>query len=363
MRGSIPTSLFFEVIHLYKKAIAAILIIILIWNVAYSVDKKTKRYETEFLQLFDTITKIIAYAPSKAEFTKTSELIHDNLKEYHQLYDIYNDYDGINNIKTINDNAGISPVKVDRKIIDLLLYAKDAYGLTNGKINVAFGAVLKIWHDYRTEGVDDPEHAKLPPMDLLTEATKHTDINQVIINESDSTVFLKDPKMSLDVGAIAKGYATEQVSQFAMQHEFTSGIISVGGNVRTIGAKGKNNEPWNIGIENPDKESEQTNLMTVYVNDLSVVTSGDYERYYTVDGKRYHHIIDPVTLFPAQYFKSVTIICKDSGLADALSTAVFNMPYEQGLALIESMPDVDALWVFHNGDIKYSSDFKKYLKS
>lgn len=322
-------------------------------------NKKT-RYEGQFLSLFDTVTTIVAYTESKDEFVRFSELIQDSLKEYHELYDIYNDYEGINNIKTINDNAGIAPVKVDKRIIDLLLFSKDQYEKTGGKINVAFGSVIKIWNQYREEGIEDFENAKVPPIDMLKEAAKHTDINKVIIDEEQSTVFLEDSNMSIDVGAVGKGYATEMVSQIAMENGFTSGLLSVGGNIRAIGSK-ENDTPWNVGIQNPDQESEKTSLHTVYISDFSLVTSGNYERTYTVDGKSYHHIIDPETLFPTEYFTAVTIICRDSGIADALSTAIFNMPFEQGLEYINSLPETEALWVFNNGEIKYSAGFKNYL--
>jgi thiamine biosynthesis lipoprotein len=328
---------------------------------ACGAQKKT-RYEAEFLVLFDTLTKIVAYTESKEEFSRFTQLIYDNLKEYHELYDIYHDYPGINNIRTINDNAGIKPVKVDKRIIDLLLFSEKEYKKTEGRVNVAYGTVLKIWHDYRTAGIEDPENAALPPMDKLREAAGHTDINNIIIDEANSTVFLKDPEMSLDVGAVGKGYATEQVCQIAIKNGFTSGLVSVGGNVRAIGSKGVNGELWNLGIQNPDKESSQSNLKIVFLADLSVVSSGVYERYYTVGSKDYHHIIDPDTLFPSEYFAQVTIITRDSGLADALSTAVFNLPFEKGLEYINSLPDTEAMWVMKNGEIKYSDNFMKYLK-
>ena len=130
--------------------------------------------------------------------------IYDNLEEYHQLYDIYNDYKEINNLKTINDNAGIKPVQVDQRIIDLLTFSKDVYNKTNGKVNIAFGAVLQLWHDYRTEGVDNPEEAQLPPMDELIAASEHTNIEDLIINQEAGTVYIKDPDMRLDVGLLQR---------------------------------------------------------------------------------------------------------------------------------------------------------------
>lgn len=345
-----------------RRIVSLILIILISLNIAACAEPGKQRYEAEFLELFDTVTKIVGYSYSEKEFSDDSKMIYDELKIYHQLYDIYNSYEGVNNIKTINDNAGIAPVKVDQRIIDLLKFAKEAYTITEGKVNVAFGSVLSIWHDYREVGIEDPEKAEVPPVELLEEAALHTDINDVVIDEDAGTVFLQDPDMSLDVGAIAKGYATERVTQYAIKHGFTSGIISVGGNVRTIGYKDDKNQLWDIGIQNPDKDSPEQNVFVTHLTNLSLVSSGDYERYYTVDGQRYHHIIDPSTLFPARYFTAVTIICEDSGMADALSTCIFNMPFEDGYKLIGSLPNTEALWIYPNGEVKYTPHFKDFIQ-
>ncbi len=347
---------------MFRRIISSILIIAFSFSLTSCGRTEKERYEAQFLELFDTVTQIVAYTDSKEEFTKQSQLIYDTLKEYHQLYDIYNDYPGINNIKTINDNAGKKPVKVDKKIIDLLLFAKKGYINTEGKLNVALGAVLKIWHEHREAGIEDEAVATLPDIGELKEANKHTDINKVIISEVDSTVFLEDPKMSLDVGGVGKGYATEQVCQYAEKNGFTSGLLSVGGNVRAIGSKGTEEELWNVGIQNPDKESQQKMLGITYLKDMSLVSSGIYERYYIVGGKQYHHIIDPETLFPADHYAQVTILTKDSGQADATAKAAFILPFDKALGYINKQPDVEAMWVFKDGSIKYSDGFKNYLK-
>jgi thiamine biosynthesis lipoprotein len=348
---------------LFKKIIAIVLIASFALNVsACGTNQEKKRYEAQFLELFDTVTQIVAYSDSKEEFTKHSQLVYDTLKEYHQLYDIYNDYPGISNIKTINDNAGIKPVKVDKKIIDLLLFAKKWYKDTDGNLNVALGAVLKIWHKHREEGIEDEARATLPDIAELKEASKHTDINKVIIDQANSTVFLEDPEMSLDVGGVGKGYATEQVCLNAIKNGFTSGLISVGGNVRAIGGKGTSENMWNVGVQNPDKESQNKTLKVANLNDMSLVSSGIYERYYIVAGKQYHHIIDPVTLFPADNYAQVTILCKDSGVADAMAKAAFILPFDKALKYINGYPDVEAMWVFKDGAIKYSDGFENYLK-
>ncbi|HCL01237.1 MAG TPA: FAD:protein FMN transferase [Lachnoclostridium phytofermentans] len=344
-----------------KLVILSLLLTILITTTSCSV-KEQNRYSTQFLELFNTVTEIVGYSDSKEDFSVFSQLIYDNLEEYHQLYDKYKEYEGIHNIKSINDNAGIKPVKVDQRIIDLLLYSKDIYELSGGGVNVGMGSVLEIWHDYREEGINDPESAKLPPMEQLEAANLHTDIYKLIIDEIASTVYLSDKHMKLDVGAIAKGYATEQVCKIAEENGYKNFLISVGGNVRAVGKKGPKKELWSVGIQNPDRYSEQQSLFTLEITDLSLVASGDYERYYTVDGKRYHHIINPATLMPSEYFTSVSVICKDSGLADALSTTIYNMSFEEGKALIESLDDVEALWVFQDGELEYSENFENLIK-
>lgn len=321
-----------------------------------------QRYQAQFLQLFDTVTQIVGYGRTEKEFTLQAQMVQDQLREYDQLYDIYNDYPGISNLKTVNDQAGIAPVKVDQRIMDLLVLSRDIYDRTDGKMNVAFGSVLSIWHDYRTAGVDDPQNAALPPMEQLEEAALHTDINKMILDEKASTVYLADPEMTLDVGAIAKGYAVEQTAQYAINQGVKSMLISVGGNVRAIGTKA-GNEPWKVGVQDPNQEIQSGSLCNMLLTDMSLVSSGDYQRYYIVDGKRYNHIIDPDTLMPADYFADVTILTRDSGLADGYSTALYAMPLEEGRKLVENTPGMEALWVFHDGSQVFSSGFKQLMET
>jgi thiamine biosynthesis lipoprotein len=329
---------------------------------ACSLEKSMlERRQAQFIDVFDTASVLIQYTETEEEFKETAEMIHDELETYHQLYDIYNNYPDLNNVKTINDQAGKNPVSVDQRIIDLLLFSKEAYHKTEGKVNVAFGSVLKLWHDYRELGEADPLQAKIPPMDQLEAANDHCDIEDIVIDESANTVFLKDPDMLLDVGAIAKGYAVERITEYARTIGFTDGLISVGGNIRVLGYKGEDQDLWSIGIQNPDRESEEKDLFVTHLTEESLVTSGDYIRYYTVDGKRYHHIIDPETLLPANYFASVTIITPDSGMGDALSTALFNVSFEEGLSYVESLDNTEAVWVYSDGTIKSSSGFEDLL--
>lgn len=348
-----------------KLIISIILLITLMAGMLSGCAKESKltRYEAEFLTLFDTASNVISYTTDEAEFTDKTNFIYDELKTYHELFDIYNNYDGVNNIKTINDNAGISPVKVDKKLIDFLLFSKQIYELTDGKVNIAFGSVLKVWHDYREIGIDFPAMAEVPSREVLLEANKYTDINRMIIDEQASTVYLEDKEMRLDVGAIGKGYATEQVALAGENNQgITTMLLSIGGNVRSIGEKGNNEGAWKVGVQNPDKEDGTSLIHTVALVESSLVTSGDYQRYYVVNGKRYHHIIDPVTFMPAEYYRAVSIIAKDSGLADALSTACFIMPLEEARALVEKVDGAEAIFVMPDGSLEYTSGFKDYIR-
>ena len=295
-----------------------------------------KQYTATFLTLFDTVTTVVGPGETEEAFQAKAQEIHDDLLYYHQLFDIYQEYEGMNNLKTVNDQAGIAPVTVDKTVIDLLLDCKSYYELTGGKVNAAMGSVLSLWHEARTDGLRDPRSAKLPDQDKLTAAAAHMDLNDVIIDQEASTVYFSDPELRLDVGAIAKGWATQRAAEKAPKGM----LISVGGNVCATGPK-NGDTSWVIGIQNPEGEG---NIHTLYLNQGTVVTSGDYQRTYWVEGKQYHHIIDPDTLMPSEHWRSVSVIGNDSGLADALSTALFLLPLEEGKALAAQC-GVEVLWV------------------
>ena len=308
-----------------------------------------------YYEYFDTVSVLFSYKGDSAEeFKANCAVTEELLKEYHRLFDIYYEYAEVNNVRTVNKNAGKEPVKVDRKLIDFLLYCKELYTLTNGETNIAMGSVLKLWHNAREDAASDPENAYIPTEEQLTAAAMHTDINNIVINEEECTVYISDPELSIDVGAIGKGYAAERIAEALIARGADSYVLNLGGNIRAIGAK-TNGDGWVTGITNPDKTSEEAFVCRVDIKDISLVTSGDYERYYTVDGKRYHHIIDKDTLMPAKYFSSVSVFTKDSGLADALSTALFCMSYEDGIRLIEEINGIDVIWVEADGTVKMTN--------
>ena len=314
-----------------------------------------QQYTATFLTVFDTVTTVVGRDGSEEAFTEKAQAVHDGLLVYHQLFDIYHEYEGLNNLKTINNHPG-EAIKVDRAVIDLLLDCKAYYELTDGRVNAAMGSVLALWHEARNDGLDDPMHAYLPDAEALAEAAKHTSWDSVVIDPENSTVPITDPALRLDVGAIAKGWSVQRVAETAPEGL----LISVGGNVCATGPKDESGTPWVVGVQDPDGGSEY--LHTLYLTKGSMVTSGDYQRTYLVDGEFYHHIIDPDTLYPGRLWRAVTVVCPDSGLADALSTALFLLPMEEGQKLLDACDSV-AMWVDAEGELYYSTGFQDLIRT
>ncbi|MEG0270201.1 MAG: FAD:protein FMN transferase [Clostridia bacterium] len=333
-----------------SRAISTLCALLILLCPTNSSRAEAQRYELSFFDVFDTYSTIIFYADSKAQADEWGKLAHSELMAYHQLYDIYHEYEGVTGLCAVNRMAGQAPVRVDERLLSLLLFSKEMDALTQGRVNIAMGSVLTLWHDARQDSLAQPEKAALPDRAALEAAQKHTNIEQLVLDEAASTVFFADPLLKLDVGAIAKGYATERVAQVLIQHGVTSALLSIGGNVRAIGAKA-DGDAYQVAIQNPDQGAGDPVLLALPIVNTSVVTSGDYERFFTVDGKNYHHIIDPDTLMPSAYMRSVTILTQDGGLADALSTALFLMPQEKGQALLDQLGNAEAIWVTPEGTV------------
>ena len=173
-------------------------------------EQKNQPLGMVYFTYFDTVSYVYSYAGDPAElFEERSAGVSRILQEYHQLFDIYHEYSGINNLCTVNRLAGGDPVPVDAKLIDFKQKDKKVYELTNGEMNVMMGAVLRPWHDCRTAADSDPQNAKLPDMALLQNAAQHTDFSLLEIDAVNHTLRVTDPEASIDVGALGKGYATE----------------------------------------------------------------------------------------------------------------------------------------------------------
>lgn len=315
--------------------------------------KKLETYSnTSITSGFDTFISIQVTTESQEKFDEYFQISIDKFEELNKYFDIYHTYDGVNNLKTINDQAGIAAVEVDQSIIDMLNVAKEFYDYSDGELDITMGALLQVWHKYREEGLlymGEGELGRVPSTEELEKAKACSGWEYIEVDDENNTVFINNPCVSLDVGGIAKGFAAEVIAKELESHGVTIGVVNAGGNTRTIGTK-QDDKPWRVQIENP--EGNGSTLIVERKGTASFVTSGDYQRYYIADdGNIYHHIIDPRTNFPADHFHSVTIITPNSAVADALSTTIFTLPYEEGLALItkynEEHPDtpVSAVWL------------------
>lgn len=322
---------------------------------------------------FDTFCRLDAYVSSEDEFNTYYNTMVDDFRYYHELFDIYNSYDGVNNIKTINDNAGKKAIEVDQNIIDLINLAKEISKLSDGAFDITSGSLLKVWHNYRDEGKDlnnDGYYGNTPSIKELEAAASYHGYNHIIVDDDNNTVYIDDENISLDVGGIGKGYAVEKVAQHLESIGLKYGSVNGGGNQRIVNTK-PDGSGFNVGIQNPRGENSSIIAVLKNQSNKAVVTSGDYQNYYIAkDNIVYSHIIDPATLFPANHYYSVSIAIDDSGLADCLSTALFVLDYNEGLSLIEKIKekydkDIIVVWItgkpLSDSSIQSSIDKSQYI--
>ncbi len=334
--------------HLCRIAVLAVSLALLLG----SCGGRTASYHYTYLDVFDTVTGITVFAPGQAEADELAELLHAELLTCHRLFDIYEEYDGLANLAAVNRLAGEGPVTVDGRILDLLEFSLEMGEASGGKLNVCMGGLLSIWHEARSAGSEHPESAALPEKEKLLSAMAHMSPEALLLDREASTVRFLDPEMKLDVGAVAKGWAVEHACRQAKEHGYSGFLISAGGNVCVVGPKG-DGSPWKVGLERPDGSGD--NLLVLQLSEGAAVTSGSYQRYFEVDGVRYCHIVDPDSGEPGRAYEMVMVLCPDSAVADALSTALFLLPQEEGAALAAAY-GAEALW-YAGGEVVTTPGF------
>lgn len=337
-----------------KRILACMLIAVLLLTASCAAvgAESYQKYRYTFFGCFDTVVIFTAYTRDQAEFQTYAGLVESEMLRYHRIFDKYNAYEGVNNLYLVNQNAGKAPVAAEPELMDLLVTVRGWRERYGGALNPAMGAVLELWHDAREEGVSLPDEA------ALREAAEHMDYDQVVLDEEAGTVYFEDPALSLDVGAVAKGYAAQRTAETLRENGLDSFLLNAGGNVVCGGKPLDGRDFWVVGVEDLDGVSTRETLGAV---NLSIVTSGDYQRYYTVDSVNYHHLIDPETLYPAAHMHAVTILHPDSALGDFLSTTAFLLPYEESRALIDSIPDAQAMWTLMDGTEEMTDGFGELI--
>ncbi len=245
----------------------------------------------------------------------------------------------------INENAGIQPVVVPKEVFDLIFRCQMISKMTQGAFDISYGSIDKKFWNF------DLNMTSLPDKDLAKKAVELINYENIILNEKDQTVFLKNKGMRIGFGGIGKGYAAECAKKILQQNGIESGIVNAAGDLTAWGFQ-ENGEAWTIGIADPNKK--ESVFSTFNITNTSVATSGNYEKFVLIDGKKYSHTIDPKTGYPISGIKSVTIIAENAEIADALATPVTVMGIEVGLNFINQIPNIGCI-IIDDYDKTYSS--------
>ncbi|MDD3839034.1 MAG: FAD:protein FMN transferase [Clostridia bacterium] len=325
--------------------LAAVMILIMITISACTNQKQIKRQDFAM----GTAVDIEVYGVN-AE--KAVQKVFEKINEIDRLMGV-NIQDS--DVSKINKMSGISPVKVDRQTLYVMQKAVHYSQLSDGKFDVSIQPLVELWDIGHQKDNDIPDEQK------VKEILGYIGYQDIEIDEDGCVIFLKKRDMGIDLGGIAKGYAADEAAKILKDQGIKSAFISLGGNIFVIGSK-SDGSPWKIGIQHPRKPRGNV-AAVVEVEDKSVVTSGDYERFFKSGGKRYHHILDPDTGYPAWTgCISATVVADRSIDADALSTSIFLLGPQKGLELIENMDNTEAIIINDNMEVLVSSGLKGKVK-
>lgn len=273
--------------------------------------------------------------------------INAGILEIQRIERLISSWDEASQTSEINRMAGVKPVKVDKELFDLIYRAKKISGLTQGAFDISFASMDKIW-------VFDRAEKPLPDSNMVATARATVGYENIVLNSEDTTVFLKKEGMKIGFGAIGKGYAANRARDVMKAIPgVKGGVVNASGDLLVWG---KSNKPegWTINISDPKDKSRA--IAWLQIEDMAVVTSGNYEKYFTSEGRRFAHIVDPQTGYPTQGVTSVTLICPDAELADALATSVFVLGKAEGLALIDQLNGVEGIVIEDDGSISQSKN-------
>lgn len=322
-----------------RKLIALLLVLLLLLcpvTACQAQDEKLTR--TDYL--LDTVVTLTLYGAREADLDAA-------MQEIRRLSGLFDAYDPLSDLGWLQAAAGQRFVALSEETMELLAFAKEMYERTSGYLDVTVGPLVDLW-DIRDGGY-------YPTSEELAAALGLLGMDYLILDETNGTAYLARPGMRLDLGALAKGYIADRVKALLLERGVKSGVIDLGRNILLIGEK-PGGKAFKLGIQSPDEAGEM--LRVLALRDRSLVTSGTYERYFDRDGQRYHHVLDPFTGFPADTGLAAVTILSDSSLwGDALSTACLLLGVDEGLSLIDSLPEIEALFVLTDGTIVTSAGF------
>lgn len=325
-----------------KKKIGIVLVLVLILT-ACQLGNINKKEEMAHIQIFAMDT----FMDLKVSGKNAQKAILEAEREINALERMLSNTIENSEISAINQNAGKDAVKVSDDTLYLLKEAREIYDFTQGAFDITIAPIIDVWGFTK-------EVKKVPDEETLKQKLDLVDMKKLQINEKNKTVFLEESGMAIDLGGIAKGYATDKVNEIFIENGITSSVISLGGNVSVTGKK-EDGSKWKVAIQDPLNKEGYAGVL--YVEDTSVVTSGGYQRFFEENGKTYHHIIDPKTGMPADTgLLSVTIVCKNSTKADGLSTSVFIAGLEKGWQMWKDSQDFGIVFITDKKEIYVTPD-------
>ncbi len=336
-----------------KKAVEIIGAIIILGIIGFAVvnlinqDNLQRYSKTELL--LDTVFEIAVYTEDSADGNR---LLREAFNEVRELEKIMSRFVRNSDIDKINQEAGSEDVQVDPRTLYVMEQSLHFSEISEGHFDVTIAPLLSLW------GFGTGEE-RVPAEEEISEVMPLIDYRKIVLNTEENTVFLPEENMAVDVGGLAKGYIVDQIVEYLLEQGVEKAFVNAGGDIRVIGDRPDEN-PWRIAIRHPRQRDQH--LAVVPVSNLAIVTSGDYERFITVDGERYHHILDPYTGMPAEKVMSVTIIPPDCMTADALSTAVFIIGPGRGIDLLESLPDIEGVIIATAEELHVTSGLKDTIE-
>ena len=323
-----------------KYLLLSLSILVLIIGMCLYKKYSINMYQKDFYYM-DTMINVKLYTTRKKADTLFKQ-IDNTYKKYQDMTNVYNENSELYKIN--NSKLEADKIKISEDLYDILNISLE-HAKVNNKFNINMHSIIEVWKKYRDKGKDIPTSKEL-------EDAKENINSFTLYNTKE----ISNTNPSIDLGAVAKGYATKKVAELLKENDIKSYIINAGGNV--VVGEAYNKDYFTVGVENP---TDTSSLYTkIKVNNKSVVTSGGYLRFYEYNGKKYHHIIDPDTLYPANNMLSVTVVTEDSALADILSTSLFLLEPKKALELAESLDNVEAIIYTNDNKILKTKGFSKY---
>ncbi|MFV0424281.1 MAG: FAD:protein FMN transferase [Bacilli bacterium] len=332
-----------------KKNIIIIGIVVTILGMGFYFNRKEEYQITKltYFEYFDTIIEVSIYEEVEDK-EELDDLVKNELIDIYEMTDAFNDHNN-EGLYTLNKEGSVD----NERLAGLIQYAIDYYNNYSNQFNIALAPVIDIWKE-ALEECNENNNCSAPSVEELENAG-NINASDVIVDGSTVTI---EEKMKIDLGAIAKGYCSDELVKLLKANGYEYFLINAGGNI--YGTTKPDKVPYTVSVVDP--VDTQSSFVIFNIENKSVVTSGDYERYFEVDGVRYSHLINNETLFPSNYFHSVTIISDKSIDGDILSTLLFNTTYEEGLEIVEKRDDIEAVWYTTSGEILKSSGIDSYEK-